>query len=267
MAPKRHTPEDSAASEGAPVPANAAADEPAAPAYAALPRVLAARARVAVQPLLTTRGLILGGILVLAFAIRLSWVASVREMPDKAMADPLFYDSAARMLAAGKGYLHLNGVPTAEWPPGYPLLLAAIYKVFGHSIALAKLVNILAGAGTCLLVYLIAKRTFNVAVGLVAAFILALFPSQIFFSTLLMTEVLSAFLVALLLFIVITFTLNTISWRRVLLVGLLLGAMSLIRGETVFLFAPIAVVWAVAHRSVRRGLSYGLLACAATGLV
>jgi 4-amino-4-deoxy-L-arabinose transferase-like glycosyltransferase len=207
------------------------------------------------------------GTLLLAFALRLAWMVWVRDMPGKAMADPAFYDAAARALAAGKGYLHLGGQPTAEWPPGYPLLLAGIYKVFGHSIALVKLVNALAGAGTCLLAYLIARRTFNAAVGFAAALVLALFPSQIFWSTLVMTEVLSAFLVALLIYVVITFTLDSISWRRVLLVGLLLGVMSLIRGETVLLFVPLAVVWAVAHRSIRRGLGYGLLACVTTALV
>ena len=214
------------------------------------------------------RSLLLASILVLAFALRLLWTVHVDVRPDLRFADdPLFYDYSARAIAAGKGYLHLYDKPTAQWPPGYSLILAGIYKGFGHSIPLVKLVNVFAGAATCLLLYLLAKRVFSAAVGLTAALIFALFPSQVFASTLVMTETLTAFLTALLLYLVLRLTLTSISWRRAALIGAAIGVASMIRGETVLLALPLIAVWAVAYRSWRTGLRYGAIALAATALV
>ena len=205
--------------------------------------------------------------LAIAFALRLGWMLAVDPQPTEfRVGDPYFYDLFGRSLAAGKGYLNMWGAPTAQWPPGYPLVLAALYKVFGHSIALAKLLNVALGTATCLLAYLIGKRVFSGAVGLTAAFALAVFPSQVFWPTLLLSETLATFLVALIAYIVLVDP-----WLALLedgnRLGALIGFTSLVRGETVLLAVPLAIVWAVAHRSWRTGLRYGGLTLVATGLV
>jgi len=205
--------------------------------------------------------------LAIAFALRLGWMLAVDPEPTEfRVGDPYFYDLFGRSLAAGKGYLNMWGAPTAQWPPGYPLVLAALFKAFGHSIGLAKLLNVALGAATCLLAYLIGKRVFSGAVGLTAAFALAVFPSQVFWPTLLLSETLATFLVALIAYIVLA-TLGSRSWKLAVVLGALIGFTSLVRGETVLLAVPLAVVWAVAHRSWRTGLRYGGLTLVATGLV
>ncbi len=219
------------------------------------------------RPLLTREIALLCLAVVLAFALRLGWMLRVDPEPTEfRVGDPFFYDLFGRSLAAGKGYLNMYGAPTAQWPPGYPLVLAALFKVFGHSIGLAKLLNVALGTATVLLAYLIGKRVFSGAVGLVAAFALALFPSQVWWPTLLLSETLATFLVALIAYLVLA-TLGRRSWWPAVVIGALIGFTSLVRGETVLLAVPLAVVWIVAHRSWRTGLRYGGLTLLATGLV
>jgi 4-amino-4-deoxy-L-arabinose transferase-like glycosyltransferase len=225
------------------------------------------------------------GIFLLALALRLAWISSVDPSPtDGRFDDSTWYHYSAVGIAEGRGYtLWFNSPPfcsdesdvrcspqpppTAFWNVGYPLILAALYKVVGPSVLAAKLLNVLLSASTCLLAYVVGTRVFNRRVGLVGAFLLALFPGQIFYSTLLMTEVISAFLLILLLALVLTLTIDSISWRAIVLIGLLLGAAALVRGEMVLLFLPLIIVWAVAHRSVGKALRYGVVAVAAAALV
>jgi 4-amino-4-deoxy-L-arabinose transferase-like glycosyltransferase len=206
-------------------------------------------------------------VLAVAFALRLGWMIAVDPQPSEyRVGDPYFYDLFGRSLAAGKGYLNMWGTPTAQWPPGYPIVLAAIYKVFGHSILLPKLLNVALGTATCLLAYLIGKRVFSGAVGIVAALALAVFPSQVFWPTLLLSETLATFLVALIAYLAIV-SLVSLSWWKAVIVGVLIGATSLVRGETVLLALPLALVWAVGYRSLRTGLRYGAITLLATGLI
>lgn len=185
-------------------------------------------------------------IFLLAFALRLVWIAFVNPDPgDGRLDDSLFYDFAGSTLAAGKGYIHFYGYPTAQWPPGYPLVLAAIYKVFGHSIILAKLLNAFAGAAACLLIYAIGAKVFSRKVGFLAAAILALFPSQIYYSTLILTEALSPALFAVLLLLVLAWTVERENPTpvRLLLLGVLLGAAALMRSEIAVLLLAVLLVW------------------------
>ena len=86
----------------------------------------------------------LGAILLLALVLRLAWIAYAHPNPnDGRFDDTLFYDHAAQSLAAGKGFLGFFNAQTAGWPPGYPLLLAGIYKAFGQGFLLPRLLNVL----------------------------------------------------------------------------------------------------------------------------
>ena len=87
-------------------------------------------------------------------------VAYVHPDPrDGRYDDSVWYDTSARHLAAGDGYVFdpnawktADGTPiypdeyalspTALWPPGYPITLAAIYKLTGDSLNAARLFNI-----------------------------------------------------------------------------------------------------------------------------
>jgi len=187
-------------------------------------------------------------------ALRLAWIAYADPSPyDGRFDDSLFFDHAARWLAAGKGYINFLGYQTAQWPPGYSLLLAAVYKVLGHDIMLAKLLNVLAGGAACVLIYLVAAKIFNRRVGLLAALLLALFPGSIYFSTLLMTESVFTAMVVLLILLFLMWALERkdVPFVRTFLLGVLFGAAALFRAEAPVLLLVVLFVWRLAVPSWR----------------
>ena len=69
------------------------------------------------------------------------------------------YDQLAANLAAGNGYrFYPDTAQTLMREPGYPLLLAGIYKVFGNSFAVVELLNMILAFGVAFLMTLIARR-------------------------------------------------------------------------------------------------------------
>jgi 4-amino-4-deoxy-L-arabinose transferase-like glycosyltransferase len=182
-------------------------------------------------------------VLALAFTVRLAWVvfSDWRPLPDD---DAFRYDWTARALADGQGYVHLNGLPTAFWPPGYPLLLAGAYVLFGQSIAVAQLLNVALGAGTVVLVYLLGLRTVGRRPALAAATIVALFPSLIFFTAVTLSEVTFTFLALLAVYLLVVEAQRD---RRdvplLLAAGLVLGFASLVRGQALLLPLVLVPFW------------------------
>ncbi|MCJ7491942.1 MAG: glycosyltransferase family 39 protein [Dehalococcoidia bacterium] len=194
-------------------------------------------------------------IIVLAIGLRVAWIAYVSPNPaDGRLDDTAFYDHAGRALADGKGYVHFYGLPTAQWPPAYPFMLAGMYKAFGHHIIIPKLVNALAGGLTCLLIYLIAARVFDRRVGLVAAFLFAVFPGQLFWSSLLMTESLTPALLCLMLLLFMMWVVERrdAGWLRHGTLGALFGVAVLARGEGPVLMLAALVVWRLVVPSWRQ---------------
>src|SRR5918992_2656950 len=89
-----------------------------------------------------------------AFALRLAYGATLPgQIVVSFEADPLTYDQIARNLVAGRGFSGASfyyppgtDVPTAFWDALYPLFLAGIYSVAGHSIPAVRVVQALLGA-------------------------------------------------------------------------------------------------------------------------
>jgi 4-amino-4-deoxy-L-arabinose transferase-like glycosyltransferase len=214
--------------------------------------------------------LLLGVILLLALVLRLAWIAYAHPNPnDGRFDDTLFYDHAAQALAAGQGFPGFFDAQTAGWPPGYPLLLAGIYKAFGHGFLLPGLLNVFAGVATCLLVYLIGARVFERRAGLVGALLLAVLPSHIYRTTLLMTEVLTGAMVALLAYLLLTWVLRKGGpslWQAAAL-GVLFGAFALTRGEALALLPVALIAWKLVEPSWRRFAGGASLMVAASVLV
>ena len=64
---------------------------------------------------------------------------------------------------------------------GYPLYLTILYKIFGPSIIIPRLIKAFLSAYTCILVYRIAYRTFGESTGRMAAIMCALMPNLIIY--------------------------------------------------------------------------------------
>jgi 4-amino-4-deoxy-L-arabinose transferase-like glycosyltransferase len=155
--------------------------------------------------------------------------------------DPADYDHIARSLASGHGYpptlLAAPGTPSALRPPGYPLLLAAVYTLGGHWGA-GRVVNALLGALAVLLIYLIATGLWDRRHGLIAGGLAAVFPPLIALNGSLLSEPL--FIVLELLFVLVVMRYQN-GRRRLLyagLIGALCGAAALTR--SIGLLLPVA---------------------------
>lgn len=91
--------------------------------------------------------------------------------------------AVARSLALGQGFSSPFGVPsgpTAWYTPAYPLLIAAVFRVFGiyssASVIAIGILNSIFSALTCLAILGICRRTAGDKVGVWSAWAWALFP-------------------------------------------------------------------------------------------
>ncbi len=90
------------------------------------------------------------------------------------------YEPIARNILAGKGFVDENGSPAIRYPPGYPIFLAALFRVsegLGLSPSIALRSFILGATGTAaLLVYLVARTAFGPVGALLAALGWSFYP-------------------------------------------------------------------------------------------
>jgi 4-amino-4-deoxy-L-arabinose transferase-like glycosyltransferase len=120
--------------------------------------------------------LILGAILVIAFALRLGYVVAQRGdvLFDHPVLDEDEYVKTAHSLVEG------HGDPRPYWqPPGIVYSLAATFEVT-NDLFVARLVQVAISVASCFLVFLIGRRLFDPRVGLIAAAITAVHGVLVF---------------------------------------------------------------------------------------
>jgi 4-amino-4-deoxy-L-arabinose transferase-like glycosyltransferase len=151
--------------------------------------------------------------------------------------DPRVYHEWATRIAAGDWL----GDRVFFLSPLYPYALAVLYKIVGPSLYAARLVGLIAGAGSCALVYLVGKRTLGRATGAIAAYAWALYAPAIFYDgDLLVTAIQTPLNLLLALAIVRASARRTArSWA---LAGALLGLSALAR-PNVLLLGAILLPW------------------------
>ena len=102
-------------------------------------------------------------------------------------------------LAVGGGFTRYPGVepfvPEAIRQPGYPLFVAAVYRVAGESQTAVVVAQIAVYALICLLAYALGKRTMGPGAGLGAAALTALYSPLPYFAALVLTELWTTFVV------------------------------------------------------------------------
>ena len=188
-------------------------------------------------------------IVFLAGLLRVGWVYYARTVP---YSDFRHYDRLALGLAEGRGYVDQAGDPTAFYPVGWPFFLSLVYRVFGHSLIAAQLVNVLMGVGVVILTYLIARYLLDRRTALIAALIVALNPTLILYSSTLGTESLFVFLLMLITWL----TIRVIAGRSsadLLLIGLLTGFAILTRPVAIGVpFIAFGAYYIVNRRDLRQ---------------
>src|SRR5262245_15091715 len=110
---------------------------------------------------------------VLGTALRVAHVLALRDSPFFAhlVVDPEYYDAWARQIAAGDWL----GDRAFYMDPLYPYVLAALYRVVGHDLLLARLMNVAFSAATCVLVGRLGRQVAGPATAALAAMGFALY--------------------------------------------------------------------------------------------
>ncbi len=188
---------------------------------------------------------------IVGLAIRL---ATVYGRPNRvAGGDPKFYHETARLLVDGKGfinpaYYYFHGqhhiMQTAAWPPLFTFLLA-IPIVFGFpTFFAARIWSCVIGAAAIVVCGLAGREIAGKRVGLIAAFLLAVYPNIWMNDELAASEALSPLLTALVLWTAYRFwkrpTLGNVAWM-----GASIGLAALGRDEMALLalfFLPLVLL-------------------------
>jgi 4-amino-4-deoxy-L-arabinose transferase-like glycosyltransferase len=190
--------------------------------------------------------------------------ALILLIPLQPESDAGWYFDRARELAAGLGYQD-GGVPTTFWPVGYPIFLAGFFILFGPHLLVAQLVNLALSCGIFVLVLHLARRIFACEPGArIAGLLLAVYPNQIGYTGVLFSEM----LVTCLMLAVIALMLRADGAGRFLLVGLLMGAASMVKVQQLLLPGLLMLIWLAARWGqpalLRRGALFA--ACFAAGM-
>lgn len=213
---------------------------------------------------------VLGGVAVVAFAVRLAYALAVA--PDITfLDDDTYYHVTANALADGDGYVRpielTQGelVPSAEHPPLYSGLLALVSLLGGTGVDAHRVVGVLAGTATVLLVALVARRLAGDRAAIAAAVIAALFPAFVAADGSLMSEPILGTLVAGTVLVALRARQRPTLLAAAAL-GVLVGLCGLARTESLLLLPLLAV--AIAWRLPARRLAFaGVVAAAACAVL
>ena len=178
----------------------------------------------------------------LALVLRVAWTL-VYGRVEGGPNDALFYEFTAGNLAEGRGYTMLFGGATAHWPPGFPFLVSLAYRAVGVHVKVGLALNVVLGAGTAMLLYLVGRRMFGRAGGVVAGAGFALLPAAIFFTGLFLVE--TTYMFVLVGYLALALFLPDRRWTPVVL-GVGAGLAALTKGEGLLLpLIPLTMWWRV----------------------
>jgi 4-amino-4-deoxy-L-arabinose transferase-like glycosyltransferase len=179
------------------------------------------------------------GVFALALCARLIHIWAISKSPffDQLLVDSVDFDARAMAFMQGR-WLEAGAFFQA---PLYPLFLALIYKVFGHSLLAVRLVQAVLGSGTALLVYLVGRRCCGRSVGLVAGLIASLYSMAIHFDAEILRPPLVLFLAVLGLYLLLSAAAKD-GLRGWAAAGFILGLASIAR-PTLLVFLPLAGLW------------------------
>jgi hypothetical protein len=127
--------------------------------------------------------------MLVGLALRVVWALAIPVVP---ISDSYMYDAFAKSIAGGKGYAFEAGNLTAYWPVGTSAVYAVFYWLFGHSHTPIVVFNVVLGVALIWLTWQIAARVFafNQRIADIAAWLVALWPLLIQYTTVLASELL-----------------------------------------------------------------------------
>ena len=204
------------------------------------------------------------GLLIVAIALglRLAYVDATAGYPLRH--DARDYDAHARSIAAGEGYSETiaHGRPTAFRPPGYPYVLAGVYRVAGvehapreERVRAARVAGAIIGALIVGLVGVLAAQLWGRRVALIAAALAAVYVPLITVGSSVMSEPLFVVFMLAAIIAAVAYRRSPGRYRFAALAGLLAGLAILTRANGAVLLLPLGVaVWDARPRLSRAAL-------------
>ena len=190
----------------------------------------------------------------IAFALRFCYILIAHTYKIRGLEDNFAFGwemgRIGRAIANGRGFADPFGVPTGPtaWePPLYPYLIAGVFRlagVYSNTSALILLtINSICSALTCIPIFLIGRKCFSEKVGVWSAWMWAVLPFVMFYSTRWVWETsLAALMLATLFWL--TLRLEELEGAMAWIVfGLLWGVAALIN-TSLLAFLPAAGLWA-----------------------
>lgn len=181
-------------------------------------------------------------ILLIGFVLRIVWCLWSPYSPPAAGTEDYIMIRHAHELSVGKGYITTEGAPSADRPVGYAILLAGIFKFLGENLDWVALMNALLSLVTMGLVYRLGIQVKNEFVGLLAAFLVAIYPTSIFATRIVLEEhvFLPMWLGGIYLLIL---DYQKPDWKKVVAAALLFGVAAHVRTFSFAMGGVVFVMW------------------------
>jgi tetratricopeptide (TPR) repeat protein len=183
----------------------------------------------------------------IAFVLRLIYLFQIESIPlfYHLAGDGWTYDEWAQRIAAGAWL----GEGVFYQAPLYPYFLAALQSLFGRNLWAIRFVQIILGALSCALLFVVGEKIFSRRAGLAAGLLLAFYAPAIFFDVLIEKSILDLFLLSVLLLLLLGTDAEG-RWSKWLGAGAILGLLGLSR-ENALVLAPVVALWVVVYFSAR----------------
>ncbi|MBN1464529.1 glycosyltransferase family 39 protein, partial [candidate division KSB1 bacterium] len=174
-------------------------------------------------------------ILLLSFALRLTFIVMLKPNGFY-FSDTRHYDSAALSLLSGDGF-----GDKYNRSPVYPVFMALIYAVFGHSFVAVRFAETVLGVLLVWLIYQIARKAFDDRVALLSASLAAFFPHFVILTGLLYSTNLFTFWLACSIYFLIKSE-ESAAQKYLLLSGMSAGLATLTI-PAMFFILPFWLLW------------------------
>ena len=195
-----------------------------------------------------------GYILVLGFIVNLFWILLIKTQP---FSDFLYYHELAQQIANG-----------GQWGDtyttvGYSVILGFFYKIFGAKIEIAKSLNLILSVINSLLVFgILTRMALSKRIRKTILVLFVLFPMNIYYNSILGTEILFTTLLLLILYLYLSDT-----HYKYWIIGLLTGINTMIKPFFIAFFLVIFLTELITHKKLLSSLKKGLVVLSFTILI
>ncbi len=196
-------------------------------------------------------------VFLLALSIRMVYLYQIHDNPffDHLLIDEYAYDQWAQQIAAGDWL----GKEVFYQDPLYPYFLGTIYSIIGRDYVWVRVIQLVIGSASCVLIYMIGKSFFNPVTGLTAGILAALYKPFFYFEAMFLKSFLGVFLICLLI-VLLAYARSRRSFLLWVTAGFVLGLLALVRANTLALAGGV-LIWLFVGLETEK-LSYKLTAFA-----